>query len=135
MVTSNTEVKDKINQYLPIWNINSIAERFIELFPRYQNEYEESIKQILADRKSFTEQLKNIDALKVIDGKANFLFCKIKNKDINSTKLRRKLFSKYNLLIKDCSNKTLLKDRHIRISVRKPAENKKLVNALKEVIE
>jgi len=135
IVTSNQEIKDKIEHYLPIWNINSIAERFIELFPRYQNEYNQSIEHILSDRKDFIEMLNDVDMLEVIEGKANFLFCKMKNKDINSTELRNKLFSQHDILIKDCLNKTSLDDRFVRISVRKPEENEKLVKAIKEIEE
>ena len=135
IVTSNQELIKKINHYLPIWNINSVAERFIELFPRYQNEYDESINQILDDRKRFIDRFEDIDMLEVIEGKANFLFCKIKNEKINSTQLRNKLFSRYDILIKDCLNKTSLDDRFVRISVRKPEENEKLIDACKEIEE
>jgi len=134
LLSSNEEIKNKLKEYLPIWNINSIAERFIELFPRYQREYNQSIKQILEDNQNFVEDLKVVNNLKVIDGKANYLFCKILKEDINSTQLRNILFSKYNILIKDCSNKTSLNDRYVRISIRKPDENKMLVEAIKEVL-
>jgi len=134
LVTSNDIIRKKVNQYLPIWNINSLAERFIELFPRYQREYNQSIKQIIKDNEEFRNELNNIDMIEVIDGKANYLFCKILTKKINSTKLRNILFSKHNLLIKDCSNKTSLDDRFVRISVRKPYENRILIDALKKVL-
>jgi len=133
IVTSNQELKEKINHYLPIWNINSIAEKFIESFPRYQNEYDDSIEQILLDRKEFIEKLENIDMLDVIEGKANFVFCRIDNENISSTRLRNKLFSEHDMLIKDCLNKTSLDDRFVRISVRKPEQNEKLVKAIKEI--
>lgn len=133
IATSDKGLKEKIDHYLPTWNINSTAEKFIEMFPRYQDEYEGSIQQILEDRKKFVERFGELDMLEVIDGKANFLFCKIKNKDINSTKLRNKLFSKYDILIKDCLNKNSLEDQFVRISVRKPEENERLISACKEI--
>lgn len=133
LVTSNEIIREKVKRYLPIWNINSLAERFIELFPRYQREYNQSIKQIIQDNQEFRNSLKDIDMINVIDGKANYLFCKILDGDINSTKLRNILFSEHNLLIKDCSNKTSLDDSFVRISVRKPDENRKMIAALKEV--
>ncbi|HEC93415.1 MAG TPA: aminotransferase class I/II-fold pyridoxal phosphate-dependent enzyme, partial [Candidatus Atribacteria bacterium] len=99
----------------------------------YQREYEKSIKKIIDDREKFLAQLKKIKMLKIYEGKANFIFCKIINDRINSKQLRNKLFREYNILIKDCSNKTSLNDKFIRISVRKPAENEILINALKEI--
>jgi threonine-phosphate decarboxylase len=71
--------------------------------------------------------------LKVFDGKANFVFCKILSKKINSTQLRYKLFEEHGFLIKDCSNKTALNDKFVRISVRRPRENNILVKALKMI--
>ncbi len=133
IVTCNENVKNTIRHHTPIWNINSIAETFIEAFPRYQNEYNKSIEQILEDRNLFVEQLKDIEMLDVIDGKANFLFCRIKNKNINSTQLRNRLFCDYDILIKDCSNKTSLDDRFVRISIRTPEQNEELVNACREI--
>lgn len=133
IVTSNKEIKKKVKRYLPIWNINSIAERFLELFPRYQREYEESIKKIINDRETFFAKLKDIKMLKPYEGKANFIFCKIVSEKINSMQLRNKLFTDYNILIKDCSNKTSLNDKFIRIAVRKQNENDLLINALKEI--
>jgi len=135
IVSSNKKIKNKILKYLPIWNINSIAERFIEIFPRYQKEYEQSIKKIIDDREKFIKKLKNIKMLKIIDGKANFIFCKIMSENINSKQLRNILFSKHDILIKDCSNKTSLNDKFVRIAVRTPAENELLIEALKNIEE
>ncbi|HEC92965.1 MAG TPA: aminotransferase class I/II-fold pyridoxal phosphate-dependent enzyme, partial [Candidatus Atribacteria bacterium] len=64
ILTSNKKIKKKVKKYLPIWNINSVAERFLELFPRYQREYEKSIKKIIDDREKFLAQLKKIKMLK-----------------------------------------------------------------------
>jgi histidinol-phosphate/aromatic aminotransferase/cobyric acid decarboxylase-like protein len=88
LVSSNKDIKNKVGEYLPIWNINSLAEKFIELLPKYQKEYQKSIQKIINDKKIFCKNLKNIRMLKVFDGKANFVFCKILSKKINSTQLR-----------------------------------------------
>jgi len=134
LASSNKKFKSEILRYLSIWNINSLAERFIELFPRYQREYDQSILQIIKDNQDFCNLLEGVENLKIIDGRANYLFCKILDEKINSTNLRNILFSDHNMLIKDCSNKTSLTDRYVRISIRRPNENKKLADALKKVL-
>jgi len=134
IVTTNERVKSKIKEHLPIWNINSVAERFIELFIKYREGYIESIKKISEDRRYLYTGLKSIDYLKPFKPYANFVFCKITNNRLNSEKLTEKLFIKYRILIKDCSNKTSLENkRYVRISVRKRRDNFKLLNALKEI--
>ena len=131
--TTNEAIKKKIRKELPIWNINSLAERFLELFPRYQKLYNRSVAQIISDREQFIELLKEVPDIKVIDGKANYLFCKLPS-HITSRELKIKLYTKYNILIKDCSNKTSLDNSFVRISIRKPKDNRELVNALKDVL-
>ncbi|MBN2016598.1 MAG: aminotransferase class I/II-fold pyridoxal phosphate-dependent enzyme [Candidatus Cloacimonetes bacterium] len=133
LLTANQSIKRKVKKELPIWNINSMAERFLELFPRYQKHYNRSIEKIIEDRDQLISLLKDVPHLKIIDGKANYLFCKLLG-EIKSRELKVQLYSKYNILIKDCSNKTALDDSFVRISIRKPDENIELVNALKEIL-
>ncbi|HHE65747.1 MAG TPA: histidinol-phosphate aminotransferase family protein [Bacteroidetes bacterium] len=133
ILTSNDEIKEQFKHELPIWNINSLAERFLELFPRYQKLYYRSIEQIIQDRENFIELLADVPNLKIIDGKANYLFCKLTGHK-TSRELKVQLYSKYNILIKDCSNKTSLDDSFVRISIKKPEQNKEFVLALKDIL-
>lgn len=135
VVSSNEGIENKIKKYLPIWNINSIAERFIELFPKYEEEYHRSIDRIIEDRDNLYKELKNINMLKVFKPHANFIFCKILYDDMNSGELCARLFTNYNIFIKDCSKKTSLNDKFIRIAVRTKQDNDTLIEALKEIEE
>lgn len=135
VVSSNGSIKNKIREYLPIWNVNSIAERFIELFPKYEAEYLRSIERIIDDRDIFYKEWKKINMLKVFRPQANFIFCKILSNAINSEDLCTKLFTDYNIFIKDCSKKTSLNDKFIRIAVRTKQDNDTLIEALKEIEE
>jgi threonine-phosphate decarboxylase len=47
--------------------------------------------------------------------------------------LRNILFKAHNILIKDCSNKTSLGNKFVRIAVRRQEENNLLIKALKQV--
>ncbi len=38
-LTSNTRILNAIREELPIWNINSIGEYFLEIFPRYEKSF------------------------------------------------------------------------------------------------
>lgn len=133
LVSSNESIKNKIKKYLPIWNINSIAERFIELFPKYEEEYHESIAKIIEDRDDFYKKLGDINMLKVFKPYANFILCKILSSGINSEELCARLFTNHNIFIKDCSNKTSLNDKYIRIAVRTKQDNNTLIKALREI--
>ncbi len=133
LLTTNEEVKNKIREYLPIWNINSIAEHFLEIFIEFKADYKESIKKSVADRNDFFRKLQKIDCLKPYKPTANFILCRINGLDAG--KLRDALFEKYDILIKDCSNKPgFEKNRFIRLAVRAKKDNDKLIKALKEIL-
>jgi len=133
ILTSNFDINSKIRFNLPIWNINSIAERFIELLPRYREDYEQSLVKITSDREKFYSGLKKNDTIKPFKPYGNFVFCKTRNKSLNSQNLCAELFKKYNIFIKDCSNKASLNQEYIRLSVRTDSDNQILLEALSEI--
>lgn len=131
MLTSNQLILKKVRNCLPLWNVNSIAEKYLELFPKYKNKFEESIYQIIEERERLYLELKKINFLKTFPSHANFFLCKILNGN-NSKYLSTRLIEN-NIYIKDCSNKTSLNDKFVRIAVRSKTANDMLVSILKEL--
>jgi len=128
LLTSNCKLREKINNYIPIWNINSISEKFIELVPRYEKDFKGSLQKIINDRTKMFNQLKKYHFLKIFQTSANFFLVKISD-EIDSKYFCEKLFSE-GIYVKNCSNKTLLNDKFIRISIRDEKDNNKLIDAL-----
>ncbi|MCK5039577.1 MAG: aminotransferase class I/II-fold pyridoxal phosphate-dependent enzyme [Candidatus Aenigmarchaeota archaeon] len=134
ILTKNELVKEEIKKGLPIWNINSVAEMFIELFTRYNSFYESSMNKIVSDRDYLTKKLENINFLKIYKPWANFILCELVTDKIDSKGLTTELFNEYNLLIKGFKIKKGLEDgKFIRISVRTKEDTDKLVVALEEI--
>ncbi len=128
ILTENKLVKNTIMKNLPIWNINSIAEYFIENFGNYQKSYEKSIQKMIADRNEFHQNLSKINYLKILPSHANFFFGEVEG---SAQMLKEKLFSDYKILIKNCSNKKPLEnDNYVRISLKNKEDNNKLIAAL-----
>ena len=66
---------------------------------------------------------------------ANFLFCRVDAPGQTAVELAQRLFAEHNMLIKDCSGKSMLDgDRYLRIAVRTPPENERLVAALAPLV-
>ena len=130
LLTQNDQIKEIIEKHLPIWNINSLAERFIELFPQYNNHYNLSIECIIQDREKIFSSLNQIDLINPVKSHANFLLCKITN-SLTSQELCERLYEQ-GFFIKDCSNKSSLGNKFVRIAVRKENENKKLLLITKQ---
>jgi len=133
IASSNERFVKQMHKHCPIWSINSIAEIFLEILPRYRSDYINSLELIRRDRDNLYEAISQVPYLKVYKPTANFIFAQVQG-GMTSETLKEKLFLDYNLLIKDCSNKTGLEDKnYIRISVRKPIDNEQLIKALLDI--
>jgi histidinol-phosphate/aromatic aminotransferase/cobyric acid decarboxylase-like protein/choline kinase len=135
LASANEKFVRQMRKLCPIWNINSLAEAFLEILPRYQSDYIDSLELVRRDRDNLYERILQVPYLKVYKPAANFVFAQVQG-GITSAQLRERLFLDYDLLIKDCSNKTGLEGKnYVRVSVRKPLDNERLVTALRKIIK
>ena len=58
LCSADTALIAKLKKQISIWNINSFAEFFMEIFPKYQGEYELACEQFIQTRKDFETELK-----------------------------------------------------------------------------
>lgn len=134
MITTNEDVKKKMRAHIPIWNINSITESLLEIFPKYKKQHEESIVKSVEDTKWFFEQLKNISYLEPFPTHANAVFCKV---DGSARKLAETLYDRYSLMVKEGLNQkefnSNLYDSYVRLGVRNKEDNEKLISALHKI--
>jgi histidinol-phosphate/aromatic aminotransferase/cobyric acid decarboxylase-like protein/GTP:adenosylcobinamide-phosphate guanylyltransferase len=132
ILSTNRNYIEKVSRELPIWNINSLAEHFLEIFIKHQDLFKASCQKIIQDRRDFYEALKSIPYLKLYPPQANYIFARMENNH-DSTGLRDEIFRRHRILFKDCANKSGLGEKnYIRIAVRKKDENRLLIKALKQ---
>lgn len=113
-----------------IWNINSFAEFYMQIFGKYENDYRRACGKFIQERNRFFAALQAIPFLRVIPSQANYFLCEVKA-PYTSAELTRCLLRK-NILIKDCSTKKVFGGKnYIRIAVRNKSDNDKLIEALK----
>lgn len=112
-----------------IWNINSFAEFYMQIFGKYENDYRRACGKFIQERNRFFAALQAIPFLRVIPSEANYFLCEVKA-PYTSAELTRCLLRK-NILIKDCSTKKVFGGKnYIRIAVRGKEDNDKLVEAM-----
>ncbi|MDO4470119.1 MAG: aminotransferase class I/II-fold pyridoxal phosphate-dependent enzyme [Bacillota bacterium] len=117
-----------------IWNINSFAEFYMQIFEKYKSNYEEALVKFKEVRKEYVKMLNEIEYLRVIPSQANYLMCELTG-SMTSRELTETLLNEYNILIKDLSSKNGFSEKsYIRVAVKRPEENVKLVEAIKEVL-
>ena len=134
LASSNHELINYIKKDITIWNINSFAEFYLQIFEKYKQEYKTAIEKFIAVRKEFMEQIIDIPYLRIIPSQANFIMCEIVQK-LKAKDLTRLLLDKHNILIKDLSSKNGIIGEYIRIAIKKPEENNKFIEAIKTVIQ
>ena len=118
-----------IKKDIAIWNINSIAEFYLQICEKYKNEYNLALEKFKLVRSKFLEDLKNIPNLRVIPSQANFVMCEVLG-GYFSAKLSETLLYNHKILIKDLSAKKGVKGQYIRVAVKTSEENNLLIAAL-----
>lgn len=113
-----------------IWNINSFAEFYMQIYEKYKAAYTTALQAFYATRTDFINKLKEVSFLRVIPSQANYVLCEVKT-PYTSRRLTSMLLED-NILIKDLSEKTGFEGRqYVRIAVRKEEDNQALITALK----
>ena len=131
LASSDEALINWIKHDVSIWNINSFAEFYMQIFGKYQKDYDRACQKFIAERERFMARLTDIPFLRVIPSQANYFLCQVTEK-YTSEELTRRLLMDFNILIKDCDNKDGLKNKnYVRIAVRDQKDNDTLVDALK----
>jgi len=135
MLTANEDFAQAGRSGIHIWNINGFAEEFLQILPRYKQEFEDSCEKVKADRDVFYKQLCAIDGMTVFKPDANYIYCRLPDAALSGPEVTKRLFIDHNIYIKDSVGKTQPDaDRYIRIASRTPEENDKLIAALMDVM-
>ena len=122
-----------IKKDVSIWNLNSFAEFFMQIYSKYEGEYLRSAAKFQEERKWLKNQLEDIPYLKVFDSESNYFLCKVLS-PYNSHALTVELLEKHNVLIKDCSPKKVFDGRdYIRVAIRNRIDNERLITALRSI--
>lgn len=131
LASGNTDMIRCLKRSVSIWNINSMAEFFMQILDKYKADYENSLQEIKVERQSFFNELSQIKGLKVYPSQANYFMCEVLN-GCSSEILAGKLLKK-GILIKNLTSKIHNGNQYIRIAIRKKEENQNLTEALKDI--
>ena len=133
LASSNLLLIDRVRKNVPIWNINSFAEFYMQIFNKYEQDYKQACRLFIRERDRFYVDLQQIGYLRVIPSQANYFLCEVISK-YSSKELTELLLNEYNILIKDCGTKKAFRNgEYIRIAVRSTLDNQRLIDALKEL--
>ena len=130
--TSDTEMIARMKKEVSIWNINSFGEFYMQIFGKYEKDYEKACVKFIAERNRFYAQLQEIPYLRVIPSQANYFLCEVTSK-YTSAQLTQKLIEQ-DVIISNCGRKHNMEGRNlIRLAVRNRDDNEMLINILREL--
>ena len=132
LATGDKEIIAAMKKEVPIWNINSFAEFYMQIEEKYKKDYKESLKKIRLERSRFQHELSMIKGLRVTPSQANFIMVEVEQ-GISTDDLLKILLIKHNILIKELSSKTNGRN-YLRIAIRNAEDNDIFVAAMKEVL-
>lgn len=134
LAANDTELIANMKKDVPIWNINSFGEFYMQIWEKYQRDYAYAMRRFKDDRTVYLDELKKIKNLRVIPTQANYVMCEVLG-GYTAKYLTECLLDKYNVFIKDLSTKNGINGEYVRLAVRNVEDNRAIVHALNEILE
>ena len=130
IASGDKEMIASMKKDVAIWNINSFAEFYMQIYEKYQGVYKNALEAFYESRRKFVQKLSEITFLRVIPSQANYVLCEVLA-PFTSKQLTTMLLED-NILIKDLSDKKGFDGKqYVRIAVRDDEDNQTLIFALK----
>lgn len=131
LASANKELIARIKREVSIWNINSFGEFFMQIYNKYEKDYQRACQKFVDERDRFEASLRTIPFLRVMSSQANYFLCEVLP-PYTASEIVIYMLKQHNILTRDCSGKTGLNPdkQYMRIAVRNTGDNTRLVEAL-----
>lgn len=114
-----------------IWNVNSFAEYYMQLAPKYTDDFKKSYEMFRKERNRFFEELKSFKFLRMIPTQANYFLAEVLP-PFSAESLACCLFEAGKVLAKKCDGKKGFEGKnYLRITIRNTVDNNRFINALR----
>lgn len=134
LASGNIELIKKLKKEVSIWNINSFGEFYMQIYEKYKKDYHNALKLFRKERLRFQNELRKIRGIRVIPSQANYIMVEIVKDGITAKEFTKLMLLKYNIFIKDLSNKIIGK-QFLRIAIRNENENNLFIDAIRKELE
>jgi histidinol-phosphate/aromatic aminotransferase/cobyric acid decarboxylase-like protein/choline kinase len=130
----NAHVNQFIKSNIPIWNLNSAAEFFLEIILKHRSAIRQSFALTIRDRTSFAALLGKVKLVeKVFKSGANFILVRVKGGPSVADNICNRLLSERSIYVKDISPKFSDGAGYLRLAVRSEDENRRLAECLNAI--
>ena len=134
LATSDTELIKALRDDMQIWNINSFAEYYLQIYQLFAKDYAKACDSIVDERNRVINELRKLKSIRVFDSEANYILVDLKEN--SSLELAAKLLDEKNILIKDLSTKNYFHGKnYVRLAIRDENDNNALIEALNSYLK
>ena len=135
LASADTDLIAGLKKQVSIWNLNSFAEYFMQIFNKYESDYKTACNQFVAERKRFEKDLRTVEFLRVMPSQANYFLCEILP-PFKATDIVIRMLKEHGILTRDCSVKGGFDGKsYMRIAVRDEEDNRKIVEGFKALLK
>ena len=118
LASGDAVLVDAIRKAVPVWNINSMGEFFLQIVDKYKADYRHACDSLAAERAWLAGRLVETGRLEVFPSQANYLLCRLTDSTL-SRDLAETLLAEHCILIKDLGGKPgFPPGQFIRLAVR-----------------
>ena len=131
LYTADAVLLEAFDAQIPIWNMNAVAEYFVELLLKFRPQLEAALVETRNDRELFRQDL--LAAPPVADvhpSGGNFLLVGLHGSASVASRLRGALLIKEAISVKNVTEKFSDGQPRLRLAIRRPHENQRLLGAL-----
>lgn len=135
--TSHREFQSLLRSELPVWNINSVAEHFLEIILKHREALQASYQKTMEDRADFARQLQDLSCVEKVytAGGGNFLLVAMRLSRADCSALVEELIQRHSILVKDVSAKFPGDTAYLRLAVRRPEEHGHLLDCVRRRLQ
>ena len=133
LCSADKDIVKDIKKSVSIWNINSFAEFFMQIYTKYEADYSVACDKFIETRDIFEERLRKIPFLRVMPSQANFFLAEVLP-PLTANRLVLTMLKRFNILLRDCTGKEGFDGKqYMRIAVRGHNDNMRLIEALEQM--
>ena len=132
-LVASPEIVNEVNKYIIPWSINAIALEASKYILIHPAQFTLPIRKWQRETAALIYPLHKFDNLEVIPSSTTFFLVRLKKG--TAAELKKFLWEKYGILIRDASNFRGLDETYFRLSTQTTAENQVLIDAIREWFE
>jgi len=118
LASGDEALVDRVRRDLPVWNVNSFGEFFLQIVDKYKADYRAACDEIAAERERFEDALSATGLLRIYPSSANYLLGRL-SAGLSARALAERLLDEHRVLVKDLTGKAGFPEgQFVRIAVR-----------------